>query len=88
MPNYKIDCAAIWWHGEVKEVVSDEELTRRLMGKDFGSGLKGKPLYWKSLVTEKEYLYSEFTNIDKAAHGYFPLPKDEYPYTLVYVDSQ
>lgn len=48
--------------------------------------MKDTPLYWKSLKTGNAFPYYEYSN-----HGYGgikdgrkDLPKDEYPYTIVY----
>lgn len=47
-----------------------------------------EPKYWKSLVTEKTYPYLEYSNIDETKQGYLPLPKDGYPYTLIYEETK
>ena len=66
--------------------VSEEELTRRLIGKDFGAPPKGKPKYFKSLVTGIEYSYDKYINHGRG--GIYrerkDLPANEYPYTIVY----
>lgn len=42
------------------------------------------PDKWKSLVNGNEYLYSEYSNIDAPKNGYLALPKEGYPYKLLY----
>lgn len=65
--------------------LSEEELTNRLIGKDFGK-VKGKPKFYKSLVTGKEYSYEEYINHGKGGiyRGFLDLPSDEYPYIVIY----
>ena len=65
---------------------SDKELTDLLIGVDFGKPMKGKPKYHKSTVTGNMYDYMEYTNhgYGGVKHGYMDLPKDEYPYLLIY----
>lgn len=59
--------------------------------------MKTKPKYWKSLITGNEFPYYEYNNHGYGGiyttfiHGigtvsYNDLPKDEYPYTIVYED--
>jgi hypothetical protein len=70
------------------EKLTDEELTQRLIGKDFGAGPKGRPEYFKSLVTGNTFRCDEYIN-----HGWggykrgLDLPKDEYPYTILYDEN-
>lgn len=52
--------------------------------------MKQKPKYWKSLLTGNEFVYLDYAN-----HGYGgikeakkDLPKDEYPYTIVYEEEK
>jgi len=65
---------------------SDRELTDLLISKDFGKPMKGKPKHYESTVTGNIYDYTEYTNhgYDIVKHGYKDLPKDEYPYLLIY----
>ncbi len=57
--------------------------------------MKEKPKYWKSLKTGNLYDYEEYSNHGHGGwhSGFVPgegmitkndLPKDEYPYTIVY----
>lgn len=70
------------------ENFSDEEnnLTNKLIGKDFCSPLKGKPKFYKSLITQKEYSYDEYCNHGQGGvyRGFIDLPIEEYPYTVIY----
>ncbi len=45
---------------------------------------KSEPDNWKSLVTGNLFPYSEYSNIGVDKLGYKALPKNEYPFTLVY----
>ncbi len=42
------------------------------------------PSHYLSTVSGKEYVYTDYANIDEPKRGFLPLPKDEYPYTLIY----
>lgn len=66
--------------------MTDNELTIRLIGRDFGLD-KTKPKCWKSLKTGKEYSYKDYCNHGKGGEykGWLDLPKDEYPYTIIFV---
>lgn len=48
--------------------------------------MKDKPTHWKSLKTENLYSYTEYINHGYGGEkmGYLDLPKEEYPYTLIY----
>lgn len=52
--------------------------------------MKTKPLFWKSLVTGKEYPYEDYNNHGwggfKGIHK--DLPMTEYPYTIVYAEEK
>lgn len=65
---------------------TDEELTQRLIGKDFCTGPKGRPEYFKSLVTGNTFRYEDYANHGWGGikRGRMDLPKDEYPYTILY----
>lgn len=69
--------------------MNNEELTQRLIGEDFGKGPKGRPEYFKSLVTGNTFLYEEYANHGYGGlkHGRKDLPKDEYPYTILYNEN-
>lgn len=64
---------------ELKYGVSEKELTKRLIGKDFGKD-KDKPKFWKSLKTNKEYEFEIYNRIGSI----LTLPCDEYPFTIIY----
>lgn len=66
--------------------LSEKDLTDRLIGKDFGRYGKGLPKLYKSLVTGNEYDYHTYTNHGHGGvyRGYNDLPKEEYPYTIIY----
>ncbi len=38
--------------------------------------------YWVSLKNGDKFPYDEYSNIETAAKGYLPLPKDLYPWTI------
>lgn len=69
-----------------EKLLTDEELTQRLIGKDFGTGPKGRPRFYKSLITGNTYDYEAYSNHGQGGNwrGYQDLPKDEYPYTIIY----
>jgi hypothetical protein len=46
-----------------------------------------KPKYWKSLKTDIEYQYSDYSNIEEPKMGFLPLPKDGYPYTIIFEET-
>lgn len=50
---------------------------------------KTNPLSWKSEVTNKEYDYKKYANVEKKdeARNLLPLPKDGYPYTIVHEEQ-
>lgn len=64
----------------------ENDLTDRLIGKDFGTPMKGRPKYYMSTVTSNKYDYKDYINHGYGGikHGYIDLPKDEYPYLLIY----
>jgi hypothetical protein len=59
-----------------------DELTKKLIGKDFGIEGKGKPIFYKSEVSMKEYAYDEYVSVGDGRIN--DLPLDEYPYTIIY----
>lgn len=67
--------------------LTDEELTNRLIGKDFGA--RGRPKLYKSLITGKTYDYEMYSNHGQGGNwrGYQDLPKEEYPYTVIYDEN-
>lgn len=70
-----------------------EDLTKLLIGKDFGKEGVGmspsyqKPAYYKSTITGKEYDYEIYCNHGHGGmyRGFMDLPKDEYPYDVIYL---
>ena len=69
--------------------MNEEELTNRLIGKDFGKSGKPRPRSFKSMITGNEYDYNEYSNHGQGGNykGYRDLPKDEYPYTVIYNEN-
>jgi hypothetical protein len=59
-----------------------DELTKLLIGKDFGVEGTEIPIFYVSHVTGKEYSYENYN--PKGDGGPFDLPKDEYPYGIIY----
>lgn len=66
--------------------MTEEELTKALIGKDFGVEGKGTPMFYKSEKTGKEYPYDEYSNHGQGGiyRGFLDLPIDEYPYLVIF----
>lgn len=47
-----------------------------------------EPKCWKSLVTGNEFDYETHANIEEQRGIKKPLPKDEYPYTIIYKEPE
>lgn len=43
-----------------------------------------KPTNWKSLKTGNEFPHSRYTTYETDRNGWLALPKDQYPYTLLF----
>ena len=46
--------------------------------------MKAKPLFWKSIHTGKEYPYEAYSTHETPRYGKLPLPKEGYPYTVIF----
>jgi len=63
---------------------TEEELTNRLKGKDFGQLGWNKAKYHVSLISGDKYLTADYSAIEEPKHGHIPLPREGYPYYLEY----
>lgn len=47
-----------------------------------------EPTHWVSLKTSNAYSYNEYAPVDEPKKGWLPLPKEGYPYTLMYEETK
>ena len=63
---------------------SEEELTNKLIGKDFGRPGWNKAQYHVSLISGNKYLTADYSAVEEPKYGFLPLPREDYPYVLEY----